>query len=59
MPAKCILTGKSYHMVTKRSHSMRGTLTKLKPNLLRRRVGNKMVKISARAWRTLKKNLKD
>jgi ribosomal protein L28 len=55
MPAKCKVTGKSYHKVTKRSKSMRGTLTRLKSNLQRVKVGNKRVKISTGALRTLKK----
>lgn len=57
MPASCAVTGKTYKMVTKRSHSHVGTKTKVKPNLVRVRIGNKMVKISTRALRTLKKDL--
>jgi ribosomal protein L28 len=56
MPAKCALTGKTYKMTTKRSHSMRATLTKVKANLQRVRIGNKLVKLSARAIRTMKKH---
>ena len=56
MPAMCAVTGKTYRMVTKRSKSMIGTKTKVKANLQRIRIGNKMVKISARALRTMKKS---
>jgi ribosomal protein L28 len=56
MPAQCALTGKTYRMTTKRSHSMRATLTKVKANLQRVRIGNKIVKLSTRAIRTMKKN---
>lgn len=56
MPAFCALTGKTCRVVNKRSHSMRGTLTKVKPNLQKIKVGNKQVKISARGIRTMKKN---
>ncbi len=55
MPAFCALTGKTYLKVCKRSKSMRGTLTKVKPNLQRIKIGNKRVKISTRALKTLKK----
>jgi len=55
MPATCILTGKSYLKVTKRSKSMRGTHTRLKANLQKIKIGNKSYKISARGLRTLKK----
>ncbi len=41
-------------MVTKRSHSKVGTKTKVKANLQRIRIGNKMVKISVRAMRKFK-----
>lgn len=54
MPAVCALTGKTYKKVTKRSKSMRGTLTKVKPNLQKVKIGNKRIKISTRALRTLK-----
>jgi len=36
---------------------MRGTKTKVKPNLQRIRIGNKWVKISTRAMRTLKNKM--
>lgn len=55
MPAQCIITGKSYKKVTKRSKSMQGTITRMKANLQRVRIGNRFYKISARALRTLKK----
>jgi ribosomal protein L28 len=55
MPAMCAITGKTYKMVTKRSKSMRGTKTKVSANLQRVKIGNKRVKISTRALRTLKK----
>jgi ribosomal protein L28 len=58
MPAMCAATLKTYRMVRKRSKSMQGTLTKVKPNLQRIKIGNKRVKISARALRTLKKQFK-
>ena len=67
MPASCALTGKSRHKVIKRSKSMHGTITHLKPNLVARMgaelnkmltfdyfAPNKKIKISARAWRTLR-----
>jgi ribosomal protein L28 len=56
MPAFCILSGKSYKIVNKRSHSMIGTKTKVKANLQKIKIGNQQVKISARALRTMKKN---
>jgi ribosomal protein L28 len=56
MPATCAMTGKTYKMTNKRSHSMRHTLTKVKANLQRVRIGNKLVKLSTRAMRTMKKN---
>ncbi len=55
MPATCALTGKTYMTVKKRSHSNRGTNTKVHANLQKIRVGNKTIKVSARALRTLKK----
>ncbi len=57
MPAQCALTGTTYMMVRKRSKSMHSTLTKMKPNLQRVRVGNRKLKISTRALRTMKKKL--
>ena len=51
----CALTGKSYHKVHKRSHSMRSTITRLKPNLQKIKVGNKQVKVCTRALKTMKK----
>lgn len=54
MPATCALTGKTYKRVIKRSKSMRGTVTKVKPNLQRVKIGNKRIKISTRALRTVK-----
>lgn len=56
MPAFCALTGKKYKKVFKRSHSMRATATKVKANLQKVRVGNRSVKLSTRALRTMKKN---
>ncbi len=55
MPAFCVITGKTYMNVRKRSKSMKSTLTKVKPNLQRIKIGNKRIKISTRALRTLKK----
>jgi ribosomal protein L28 len=55
MPAMCAITGKSYMIVNKRSKSMQHTLTKVKPNLQRIKIGNKRIKISTRALRTMKK----
>ena len=55
MPAKCAITGTTYKKVKKRSKSMQATITKVKPNLQRIKIGNKRVKISVRALRTLKK----
>jgi ribosomal protein L28 len=67
MPAFCALTGKTRHKVIKRSKSMHGTITHLKPNLVIRMgvelnkilgfeyfAPNKKIKVSARAWRTLR-----
>lgn len=51
----CAITGKKYRKVTKRSHSMRGTITRLKANLQYIKVGNKRVKVSANAIKTMKK----
>jgi ribosomal protein L28 len=58
MPAFCAITGTTYRIVRKRSKSMQGTLTKVKPNLQKIRIGNKQVKISTRALRTMKKAFK-
>lgn len=55
MPAFCALTGTTYRIVKKRSKSMHATKTKVKPNLQRIKVGNRRIKISTRALRTLKK----
>ena len=55
MPASCAITGKTYMVVRKRSKSMRGTLTKVKPNLQKIKIGNKQVKICTRALRTMKR----
>jgi ribosomal protein L28 len=55
MPAMCALTGKTYKKVIKRSKSMHGTPTKVRPNLQKIRIGNKQIKISTRAMRTMKK----
>jgi ribosomal protein L28 len=55
MPAQCAITGKTYMRVIKRSKSMQSTITRVKPNLQRVRIGNKKVKISVRALRTLEK----
>ncbi len=57
MPAKCAITGTTYKKTVKRSKSMQGTITRLKPNLQKVKIGNKKVKISARAMRTLKNKL--
>ncbi len=58
MPAKCAITGTTYKRVKKRSKSMQATITKVKPNLQRIKIGNKRVKISVRALRTLRKKAK-
>lgn len=55
MPAFCAVSGKTYKMVRKQSHSKVGTKTKVKANLQRVRIGNRLVKISARALRTMNK----
>ncbi len=55
MPAKCAITGVTYKRVKKRSKSMQSTITRVKPNLQRVKIGNKRVKISVRALRTLKR----
>jgi ribosomal protein L28 len=55
MPAKCAITGKTYMRVKKRSKSMQATITRVRPNLQRIKIGNKRVKICVRALRTLKK----
>ncbi len=70
MPAHCALTGKARHKVIKRSKSMHGTITHLKPNLVAKRgaminnllgfeyfAPNRKIKISARALRTLRTKL--
>jgi ribosomal protein L28 len=56
MPATCALTGKTYRKAHKRSHSMRASIVKLKANLQKVKIGNKSIKLSTRALRTLKKN---
>ena len=58
MPAFCALTGKTYHKVHKRSKSLQDHIVRLKPNLLIRKVGNRRIKISASAWKTLQKKMK-
>jgi ribosomal protein L28 len=70
MPAFCALTGKTRHKIIKRSKSMHGTITFLKPNLVSKRgeklnamLGqeyfspNKKIKVSARALRTIKNKI--
>jgi ribosomal protein L28 len=58
MPAICAITGTTYRIVRKRSKSLKSTLTKVKPNLQKIRIGNKQVKVSTRALRTMKKAYK-
>jgi ribosomal protein L28 len=58
MPAMCAITGTTYRIVRKRSKSLKSTLTKVKPNLQKIRIGNKQVKVSTRALRTMKKAYK-
>jgi ribosomal protein L28 len=58
MPAMCAITGKTYKKIIKRSKSMQSTITRVKPNLQKIRIGNKQVKISVRALRTLRKPLR-
>ncbi|NJK71394.1 50S ribosomal protein L28 [Candidatus Gracilibacteria bacterium] len=58
MPAKCAITGTTYKKVKKRSKSMQSTITRVRSNLQKIKIGNKQVKVSVRALRTLKKKLK-
>ena len=54
---QCKLTGQRYQKVKDRSHSMQSTIRMRKVNFIRLRDENtgKMVKISARSLKTLKK----
>jgi ribosomal protein L28 len=56
MPATCALTGKTRLKTVKRSHSMRANIVHRKANLQPLKVGNRRIKVSARAMRTMKKN---
>lgn len=56
MPASCAITGVTYRKVHKRSKSMQSTITRVRANLQKIKIGNKRIKVSARALRTLKKN---
>ena len=58
MPAICAKRGKTYKKVYKRSKSMQSTITRVRANLQRIKVGNKRIKISARGLRDLKKQMK-
>lgn len=55
MPTFCAITGKTYRKVYKRSHSMKATITKLKPNLQKIKIGNRRVKVCTKALKMLKK----
>jgi ribosomal protein L28 len=55
MPASCAITGVTYRKVHKRSKSMQSTITKVRANLQKIKIGNRRIKVSARAMRTLKK----
>jgi ribosomal protein L28 len=56
MARACEICGKSYTKVTKRSHSMRGTITKLKANLQWLTVDGKRIKACTRCIKTKAKN---
>lgn len=55
MPRTCALTGAKYQKIHKRSHSMQDTIVRRKPNFVIKKVGNRKIKVTARALRTLKK----
>ena len=55
MPASCAITGVTYRKVHKRSKSMQSTITRVRANLQKIKIGNRRIKVSARALRTLKK----
>ena len=55
MPLICPVTLKSQRRVKKRSHSMQANIVQLKPNFVIKRIGNKRVKVAAKALRTAKK----
>jgi len=58
MPASCAITGVTYRKVYKRSKSMQSTITRVRANLQRIKIGNRRIKISVRAMRTLKNKSK-
>jgi ribosomal protein L28 len=62
MARTCPVSGKSYQRIKSRSHSMRISIKRRKPNFIVKKVGNKKIKLTARAWRTIRnkqQNLKD
>ncbi|MCC6639205.1 50S ribosomal protein L28 [Candidatus Falkowbacteria bacterium] len=56
MSKRCVMTGKTSRKSATRSHSNIKSLTRQKANLHRRTINGKVVWISARALKTLKKN---
>lgn len=55
MPRMCAVCGKTYARTIKRSHSMRASIVRLKPNLQWTRVNGQRVKACARCIKTLNK----
>ena len=55
MPRTCAVSGAKYQKINRRSHSMQATIVHREPNFILKRVGNKKVKVTARAMRTLRK----
>jgi ribosomal protein L28 len=62
MARACPVSGTTYQRIKSRSHSMRATIKRRNPNFIVKKVGNKKIKLTARAWRTIRtkqQNLKD
>lgn len=59
MPRICPINKISYQKIKSRSHSMRATIKHRNPNFVVKKVGNKKVKISARAWKTIRTKKQD
>jgi ribosomal protein L28 len=55
MPRICPISGTKYQKVTDRSHSMQSTIRRRNPNFILVRIGNKKIKIAAKALKLLKK----
>lgn len=58
MPRMCAICGKTYSRTIKRSHSMRASIVRLKPNLQYAVFGGKRVKACARCIKTKAKAAK-